>query len=314
MNIFVNKRDGRPRAGWRILLQLIVFLVFSSLMTYAYRMLIDDPMRMYHALAMGIAGIASIWFAAIVIDRRALTDYGIGWNSIWKKELAWGLAFGFLSIGFIFATGWIFGWVEITGFGWERTVDIPYLFWIVNYLVTMFIIGYYEELIFRGYHILNLMEGFQQPHKSLLPAGIYALLISSVIFGVMHGTNPNASLISTLNIILAGVILAVPYLLTGRLALSVGLHIAWNFAQGGIFGFPVSGVPFRGSIIQIEQVGSATLTGGAFGPEAGILGVLGMMLMLGLTVLYLRYTDQLSGIHTDFRREPANFNKTDEQG
>lgn len=313
MNIFVNKRDGRPRAGWRILLQLVIFLVFTSLMVYGYRMLIDDPLRMYRALAMGIAGLASIWFAAIAIDRRALTDYGIGWSPLWKKELLWGLAFGFLAISFIFATGWSFGWIEVTGFGWERTVDIPYLFWIANYLVTMFIIGYYEELIFRGYHILNLVEGFQQPEKSLLPAGIYALLISSAIFGVMHGTNPNASWVSTLNIMIAGVVLAIPYLLTGRLAISVGLHIAWNFAQGGIFGFPVSGVPFRGSLIQIEQAGSTTLTGGAFGPEAGIMGILGMMLMLGLTVLYLRHTGQLSGIHPDFRWVPANFNKTDEQ-
>lgn len=313
MNIFVDK-SGRPRAGWRIVLQLILFLLFSSLMLNASDLLIDDSLRMYRAVAMGIAGVASVWFAAIVIDRRKLADYGIGWNVVWKKELGWGLLFGFLAISLIFGVGLMGGWVEITGYGWDRSADIPYFLWIANYLVAMLIIGYYEELIFRGYQILNMVEGFQQPNKSLLPAGAYALLISSAIFGIMHGANPNASWISTLNIILAGIILAIPYLLTGRLAISIGLHIAWNFALGGIFGFPVSGVPFRGSLLQIEQLGSTMITGGTFGPEAGILGIFGMLVMLALTILYLQQSGQLNGIHPNFRRPPANFNKTDEQG
>ncbi|MEO1443025.1 MAG: hypothetical protein AAFV33_21670, partial [Chloroflexota bacterium] len=72
------------------------------------------------------------------------------------------------------------------------------------------------------------------------------------------------------------------------LAIPVGLHISWNFAQGNIFGFPVSGTDAGATFIAIEQGGPQLWTGGAFGPEAGLIGLLTILAGMILTVLYIR--------------------------
>jgi hypothetical protein len=140
-----------------------------------------------------------------------------------------------------------------------------------------------------------------------------AVLLSSIVFGVMHALNPNAGILSTLNITLAGAMLAFPFVITGRLALSIGLHIGWNFFQGGIFGFPVSGVRARNSLAQIDQAGPAWLTGGSFGPEAGLLGLAGLTIIIGGLVWYLKFIDESLDIRKELAAYPSNQHKIPEQ-
>ena len=121
--------------------------------------------------------------------------------------------------------------------------------------------------------------------------GLWAgYLISSSVFGLLHATNPNATWISTLNLILAGLFLGLGFVLTGELSDPIGLHITWNFFQGNIFGFPVSGMKSGVSLISIQQRGSDLLTGGAFGPEAGLVGIFAILVGSLLTILYVRKT------------------------
>jgi membrane protease YdiL (CAAX protease family) len=101
-----------------------------------------------------------------------------------------------------------------------------------------------------------------------------ALLISALIFGLMHIANPNATLWSALAIAIeAGIMLAAAYTLTRRLWLPIGIHFAWNFVQGGIFGVAVSGNGVRG-LLQSTLSGPALLSGGEFGAEASIFAVI----------------------------------------
>ncbi len=83
-----------------------------------------------------------------------------------------------------------------------------------------------------------------------------AWFASSIALGVLHVFNPNASLISTLYLVLAGLFLGLGLVMTGSLAIPIGLHITWNFFQGNVFGFPVSGNDYPGAtIFSIEQGG-----------------------------------------------------------
>jgi membrane protease YdiL (CAAX protease family) len=113
-----------------------------------------------------------------------------------------------------------------------------------------------------------------------LPAG---LLISSVLFALGHLMNPGSGLLPIIGLSLAGLLMAIGYVVTRRLWLPIGLHLSWNFVQGPIFGFPVSGLPTP-SLLRLERSGAPLLTGGEFGPEASLIGaaasLLGIVMLL----------------------------------
>jgi hypothetical protein len=107
---------------------------------------------------------------------------------------------------------------------------------------------------------------------------------------------------------LAGVFLGLAYVLTGELAIPIGLHITWNFFQGNVFGFPVSGGDFsQATFIAIEQGGPDVWTGGAFGPEAGLMGIVAMLVGSGLIVLWVRWRRGSVGLHLPLAQAPAHL-------
>ncbi|HET9401577.1 MAG TPA: type II CAAX endopeptidase family protein [Candidatus Acidoferrales bacterium] len=122
-----------------------------------------------------------------------------------------------------------------------------------------------EELLFRGYALQRLIDAFGAP---------FAAILSSTVFGLAHIWNPSANLFSTLNTILAGILMSVAYLKTRTMWLPCGLHAAWNFFMGPIFCFPVSGIDFEPRMFVTRISGPAWWTGGSYGPEAGAAGTL----------------------------------------
>lgn len=123
-----------------------------------------------------------------------------------------------------------------------------------------------EEILFRGV-IFRLIEEW---------AGTWiALAVSAVLFGAVHAANPGATWVSSLAIALeAGVLLAAAFVVTRNLWLPIGLHFAWNFLEGPIYGTQVSGHTFVTSAFAAQMHGPAILTGGSFGPEAGLPAML----------------------------------------
>ncbi|MCC7359600.1 MAG: CPBP family intramembrane metalloprotease [Anaerolineales bacterium] len=127
--------------------------------------------------------------------------------------------------------------------------------------------GVMEELVFRAV--------FFRLAQALLGTWL-ALALSAALFGALHLSNPNSSPVAALSIALeAGVLLGLAYQATGRVWLPIGLHLAWNFTQGGIFGVPISGYDFgAGLFVAARQAGApAWLSGGEFGAEASLMAV-----------------------------------------
>lgn len=227
------------------------------------------------------------------VDRRSWTgESGLIINSTWIKECTAGVIIAGLVMGLVFLVEWISGDLKVTGFAWQQPSGRYWVLALLSFTVMMIGVSIVEEIMARGYLLKNLAEGFSFGSLTVRQGTVIAVILSSVIFGIMHAANPNVTSFAIINIVLAGIMLAVPFVLTGRLALSIGIHFSWNFFQGGVFGFPVSGREFTASIIQVNQQGTAFWTGSSFGPEGGLIGFIAILLVLLLTVIWLRQREE----------------------
>lgn len=285
MHIFDNPQENRIRAGWRLLIQSLGFLF---LLLFSYLLLGDFLSENLMLVWVSIVATISVWLAAKGLDYRTLNEYGLALNTVWVQHLLVGFGFGFGAMGLIFIIYLSMGWIEIIGYGWQRYQNGYYILVFASHLLAMCSVGYYEELWSRGYQIKNLAEGLNfQKFKSEYAIAA-AILLTSIFFGVLHAWNPHATVLSTIVITLAGIMFAIPYVITGQLGLSIGLHISWNFFQGGIFGFAVSGISSPSSIFQIRTSGPEMWTGGLFGPEAGLFGLIFISLIVLVLLIYLK--------------------------
>lgn len=146
--------------------------------------------------------------------------------------------------------------IEGTGHEWKDIMDSFFVFLLV---------GIGEEIIFRGVLFRWIDEKF---------GFIAALAVSALVFGFVHITNDNATWWSSIAIAIeAGLLLGAIYKYSGTLWVPIGVHWAWNFSQGNIFGFEVSGTDAGASLLYSTVSGSEWLTGGAFGAEASVISV-----------------------------------------
>jgi len=142
-----------------------------------------------------------------------------------------------------------------------------------------------EELIFRGFLFRVIAS---------IGGTWIAVAISAVLFGVLHGFNPHATIVSSLAIALeAGGLLAFAYAATQKLWLPIGFHIAWNFTEGDIFGVAVSGHKPLPSLFVGHVSGPEYLTGGAFGAEASLFAVIVCVFAMAFIIAYTIRTNRL---------------------
>jgi CAAX protease family protein len=321
LKIFYNRSERRLRSFWRLLIAIFLGLsvlgILNLLALYVITFLLMLTAQIpFSALGKGqallqalqaafeqlplLAGMRSLIILLLVglafilmarwIDRRPWRDYGFHVNIAWWRDLSIGLLLGLVLMGLIFGVEYSMGWVSISGFFENGQPQLPFWQLLLDGLFAYILVGVEEELFVRGYLIQNLAEGLRLPHISSKAAVLVAYLFTSLFFGFLHSNNPNATLFSSLNLVLAGLFLGLGFILTGELAIPIGLHIAWNFAQGNIFGFPVSGGNDHLSLIAIHQTGPTVWTGGAFGPEGGLIGVLAMLLGMLLVFGWVRWT------------------------
>lgn len=213
---------------------------------------------------------AMVAYAAFVrgMEGRPVAEFGrAGAAREWAVGVALGLGAISLTVGVIA----MLGGYRVTGTN-PASVLVPVL-------ALAIFSGVFEEIIARGL-VFRLLEQWLGTWT--------ALALSSLLFGFLHMLNPHATVLAAAAIsIEAGLLLGALYLLTRRLWMAIGLHMAWNFTQGGVYGVAVSGLETPGLLFNTMQ-GPAILTGGAFGAEASLPAVI-ICTSLGLWVLYLAH-------------------------
>ena len=312
LHLFWNPKEKRLRALVRLVIFafLFLFLTIISLLLFSSFSGIQGLMQSIwlSSLIEVFVTLISVLLSSIIIDRRHPAKLGLIFSKTWWKDFGFGIFLGAFLMSVIFLTELALGWVEISGFfGINSPVPtiltedaFPGQF--LGALAIFISVGIYEELLVRGYLMKNLAEWFNHPSIRPEIALIYSTVIASAIFGLLHSANPNSSAFSTIYLSLAGIFLSLGVLLDGSLAIPIGLHISWNLFQGSVFGFPVSGMPAPASLIQINHSGPDFMTGGAFGPEAGLVGLTALALGSFLTLLWYRKTLGEVCIHSDFAR------------
>jgi len=264
--IFISPSEPRLRALWRLLLHgsltIALVLIVGSLFVVIITVLGGDATN---SLLINLIPLAAIllatWIARRILDHRTFRSLGFNFDRQALADLAFGFALPALLFGLIFAFEWGMGWISFQGWAWDSYTPAQTAYLLLTSLGIFIIVGVQEEALSRGYHLQNMAEAMSMQ---------WAVFLSSAVFAILHLANPGASIGAILGILAAGYFLAFAWIRTRNLWLPIGLHIGWNFFEGTIFGFPVSGTQSFNLIRQTVQ-GPELITGGTFGPEAGLV-------------------------------------------
>jgi uncharacterized protein len=278
--IFYNPIENRLRSGWRIIIITSILMAIILMIGNAGFGNYSFPL----ALAVVMAGL--LLFGSKKIDHRPFSDYGITMSKPWLRDFVAGNLIAALAISFIILIHLGMDWINLNSVNFHSLSATFYLS-LAFIFITMAAVSFWEEAYFRSYLITNLQEGLHFRKVGKDTAVILAVVLSSIFFGITHLGNPNATWISTLNISIAGMVFAYPYIITRSLAIPLGMHLSWNYFQGAVFGLPVSGSRFDTMMMTATTTGPESFTGGYFGPEAGAAGLLGLMILLTLNEIYI---------------------------
>jgi hypothetical protein len=298
-----NAAEGRARAPVRLLAGFVLIALFAVVGTVvadlAMTVLWPASSFAYYlvgtTLGLGVGAIVGVVVVARSLDRRSLTGYGFRGGGAWWRDLTVGIGLATVVQAAVLGVELANGWVVVT----DTIVAGPegFLLAMAASLALFAVVGLSEELVVRGFVLKNAVEGLAGYGATVAVA--VAVAVSSLLFGAVHLANAGASLVAVAGIAVVAITLAASYVLTGRLGLAVGFHAAWNVAMGVLFGHPVSGLEVPARVLVVDVTGPTTWTGGAFGPEAGLLGVFAALAGLVGIVVYARTVEGRIGIHAD---------------
>jgi membrane protease YdiL (CAAX protease family) len=284
--------DGRLRAGWRLILFLVIFVAAAFLFHGAASAFFRDQTFISQTAllaAASVAGLAAVcaatWMMMSLLEHEPFGAVGLALQQQSLREMAFGIAGGAGLVGTVTIAEWAVGAIHFEMPGGGAALALISFAGSAGILIVS---AASEELLFRGYPFQRLVEGTN---------GYVALAISSAIFGSLHRLNPHSTNLSVVNTMLAGALLSLAYLKTRALWLPIGFHFSWNWSLA-LLGLPVSGVDLiRMPWQAIPASSHIWVHGGDYGPEGGFVATLAI---LGGIVLLIRMPEKNSG-------QPANI-------
>lgn len=209
-----------------------------------------------------------VWIFRKAIDKKSIKSLGFSFQN-GPRSLLYGLLFAVVIIGggtlLLYATGHIS--LHQAGSGTE-SLGLSFLLFIM--------VALNEEIVMRGY-VLNTLMGAMNKYL--------ALGISALLFMAAHSFNPNVSFLGLTNIFLAGILLGASYIYTRNLWFPISLHLFWNFIQGPVLGYEVSGSTSKG-VFKVVDTGNELINGGSFGFEGSLICTLLIIPAIVLVVWY----------------------------
>ncbi|MDR7268707.1 membrane protease YdiL (CAAX protease family) [Pelomonas saccharophila] len=262
MNKLLRNDQGQLRSGWWILLFAAVFLVSQWLYRPVSQGLQQLGVTKSWLLPLPVVFLLAVTWVCMRLRRQRLAAVGLALDAGWWRQLLGGISFGVAQMLAVAALMLLAGGVRFEldpARGWAA---LGYGIWCFTWVATL------EELLFRGFVFQRLVDGLGAPA---------ALLLAGALFAAAHLGNPgmdgSSLLLATLDNGLGAILLGLAWLRTGSLALPIGIHFGWNWMQGGVLGFDVSGLAQAGwwqpHLLDVPP----WLSGGAFGPEASVLAV-----------------------------------------
>lgn len=293
-NLFKNE-EGRFRSGWIIAFALVMVLLGQLMFAmpgYTFISLIETARGneaeiahkvtttpLYIVVTQGLAAFGGI--AATLVVFRGLNKKNPNKLGFQRpvKDFFTGLVLGAVAISLIFFVLLITDNITLQNDLTSPNLSINLALFFILYIL----VGFFEEMFFRGYVIKTMLE--HQNKKWVI------YLVSAVVFGAVHFANPNPKLLGFVNIILVGLLFAYMFDVTKSLLLPIGFHIAWNYFQGTIYGFPVSGTAPYGMYDISVSKGMDLLTGGAFGLEGSLMATIVLGFCFAFTTIYANHRE-----------------------
>lgn len=279
--MILKNKYSEVRSGWKI------FLVF--LLTYALSFTISLVIGMVLGLAFLTLGDGTLPFESKSIQNILSSDLGLMISTslsnaiiilscivMWKifdkkkvsgmgltnlkegyKEFISGLLFGTIAISIVAIILLLMGNVRLVNSLSKPQLSVALL----EGLILFIFVGFGEEILGRAY-IMSVLK--QTRNKWLV------LIISSVIFAILHLGNNGISILAFINLFLVGLLFGYMFMKSKNIWMPIGYHITWNYFQGYIWGFQVSGITTSG-LYKIENINNNIINGGLFGPEGGLI-------------------------------------------
>jgi hypothetical protein len=253
---FFNIND-EIRPGWKILVFLIFLFSFYFLLSNLIIIFNRTIYSGYIVVLLSI--ICSTFLSTKLLDKKTFLSIGLYIKHGTKRELLSGAFLSLIMISTIFLFELFFGFIKISikSLNFQSILDISF-----QGLLLYLIIAFNEELLFRGYMFQKLMEGTNK---------IVSIIFLSIIFSGLHLFNPEINVIAIINIMIASIWFSLAFITTLSLWMPISMHFIWNYFEGVIYSFPVSGIVNNPSFFYLDQFGPDWLTGGNFGPEGGII-------------------------------------------
>jgi membrane protease YdiL (CAAX protease family) len=221
---------------------------------------------------LAVSATAAVWHRW-----RHRTPLGLGVRGVpVGRHLLLGAAIGAAGIGVTTGLMRLTGHAGITRFAFDgQRLGLA--------LAVLAVAAVGEEVVYRVLMLGGLWR--------LTGSAGWALVLSAVVFGLVHltGSDPDASVVSVLSNTLGGVMYSIAFLRTGRIWLPVGLHFAWNFVQGAVLGFVISGdADYSNALFRVHTSGPLWLGGGRYGLEGSVFSLVGRAVIIALVILLTR--------------------------